>query len=628
MGVVCGVLWVLLFSLSIRTELAHKVAFYEQMAAGGEVTWVRGMLAADPVLVGATLETPDQPTEQMGRTGSDPHRIELSDGRVLSLTLSRVPLRRRAAGNALLACGCLVFGFALTASGWARGDPRGEQRQALEALVRMRTGEVRAALRDARNADLAKSRFLATMSHELRTPLNAVMGLAEVLSARLADSEEGELAGVIRESAEGLLALINNVLDFSKGAAGRLQLASEPVEPKKLLTSVAAMLRPLAEAKGIHVDHHVDDDVPDSILGDSLHLRQLFTNLGANAVKFTDVGLVAMWIGTTSDRPPRLELGVRDTGPGIPESAQARIFDPFIQLEDRGGIGTGLGLAICRQIVDAMGGTIALESAPGEGTTFRISLPLIRAGERAAPQGWERLRAPQRRHDVLVVEDNPVNRMVITEMLRDTGHEVWTAGTGLEALEILRNKSPDLVLMDCQMPQMDGYEATRRIRAGEVGERAAQLRIVALTAHALPSDRDRCMEAGMDDYLTKPVTRAVLLRALSRADRKEPHSLNLRTLDDYMGEIGVEPYVLFLKTLDERLDELGTALDESECGDLRRMAHSLKGSSAQLGLERLAKVAAELEVAALAEAPEASQIAVLRVEADRARDALKSRLPG
>jgi signal transduction histidine kinase len=361
----------------------------------------------------------------------------------------------------------------------------------------------------------AKSEFLANMSHEIRTPLNGVLGAAQLLSASPLTAEQGELVGAIRSSGDGLLVLLNDLLDFSRIEAGRLELAPVPFQPRSLLSQVAELFRP-SLAEGVSLQLESGQNLPAWLLGDPARLRQVLSNLLGNAVKFTPAGGSIRVRQHGDGRTYRLE--VIDTGIGIPLESQADLFEPFRQADAstvRRYGGTGLGLAVCRRLVELMGGTIALESTPGRGTTLRVELPLpaVEAPPDVAAAPAAPLAAAVR---VLIAEDNLLNQRILERMLEGAASAVGRARTGREALEGWEEGRWDLILMDCQMPEMDGLTAAREIRQREARLGRAPIPIIAVTANAAASDQQECLAAGMSDFLTKPVQREALLETIRR----------------------------------------------------------------------------------------------------------------
>ncbi|MGR3502860.1 ATP-binding protein [Pseudaestuariivita sp.] len=371
-----------------------------------------------------------------------------------------------------------------------------------------------AAARDAAHvASEAKSRFLATMSHELRTPMNGVVGMADILHGTTLTGEQRACVDTIRASALALTDVISGLLDISGIEAGDLQVAPRPVDLAGLVSDVCRAMAPAAAAKGLAFDAH--EIAPQRVMADAARLRQVLTHLIGNAVKFTESGAVRLSIQPAGAE--RWSFAITDTGPGIPLGLQRRIFDPFVQGEtgmDRAHDGSGLGLAVSAGLVKAMGGTMRLRSAPGEGSTFTVSLPLPAAPVLSEPAPAIR-EQPLQGSAILVVEDNRTNQRVICGMLKRAGAEVTLAENGAEALAALDGASRfDVVLMDLSMPVLSGLDATRALRARPKDHPARKVPVVALTGNAFDSDRRACDAAGMNGFLTKPIQSAELVTAL------------------------------------------------------------------------------------------------------------------
>ncbi len=381
-----------------------------------------------------------------------------------------------------------------------------------------------AATAAARAAAVAKSQFLANMSHEIRTPMNGVLGHAQHLAQLSLGPEQRSVVEDILRSGETLLHVIDDVLDFSKLEAGRLRLDPAPFDPRALAQDLRSLLGPRAAEAGIALEMVVEDDVPAWLLGDAGRIRQVLINLGGNAVKFTKQGSVTVRVrcDAVRDGVAGVRFEVSDTGIGIPASAFESIFDAFTQADastTRRFGGTGLGLAISRDLVRCMGGELGVASEEGRGSSFWFVVPLPTCGAPAAAEATRTERsaacpARSRPVRVLAAEDNVINQRVMVRLLEQLGCQVDLANDGAEAVERVSSGAYDLVLMDCQMPVLDGFDATHRIRVQ--GGTAARIPIIAVTAHALAGDRERCLAGGMDDYLTKPLRLDDLQRVLAR----------------------------------------------------------------------------------------------------------------
>ncbi len=400
----------------------------------------------------------------------------------------------------------------------------------LKNEIKTRSAERDAALRRAEAANVAKSQFLANMSHEIRTPMHGILGLADVLSRTSLEARQQALVHTMIRSGKSLLTIINDVLDFSKIESGCIDVVLRPFSLRVAVEDVTGVLAPRFEKKGIELIVRIDEALPDLLIGDAGRIKQILTNLIENGFKFTEAGYVLLDInGTAAGDTLNLTIAVQDTGIGIPQEKLESVFEKFNQVDNsstRRHEGAGLGLAICRMLVTRMDGRIELASAVGRGTTITISLPFaiheharVTAATRAIPAVTIKLPEPIQPDDqnvvsiagaqfqrarILVVEDNIVNQEVAREYLSEMGCLVTIAGDGREGVACFKAEAFDLVFMDFLMPDIDGLQATRMIREFERSVGRATTPVVALTANAFDKDRESCLAAGMDDFLSKP----------------------------------------------------------------------------------------------------------------------------
>ena len=512
-----------------------------------------------------------------------------------------------------------------------------QRERELLAELKEREGERAEAMRHAKNiadeANRAKSAFLAVISHEIRTPMTGIMGMIRLMLESNLDTEQKEYAQTIQYSGDALLALLNDILDFSKIEEGRMEIENVNFDVRRMIDSVVMLMSGRAKERNIELTAQVSDDLPEYLKGDPTRLRQVLLNLIGNAIKFTEKGGVKLIMNCEPGENQNMNVyfGVQDTGIGISEAAQKNLFTPFSQADSsisRRFGGTGLGLAICKRLIEAMGGDIHIDSTEGQGSLFYFIIPM-KIGTKVVENRQAEAVDQPKNLNILVADDNEINQKVLIGLLKKDHHNVTAVNNGQEALDIIQSQKFDLVLMDMEMPVMNGLEATKAIR--ELDSKAGQTPIISMTANVIKEDIQRCLDAGMNDYVSKPIDPDKLRTAISKlSDYFQGSSAVIEEPDDEAGKAkSFNPDVVVQDDADDRelfdkdmignlrdslgpsvlnemmddlyekseelIDAIERAYADKKYDDLRARAHDLKGMTANFGLFGLSEPAGTIE---------------------------------
>lgn len=530
----------------------------------------------------------------------------------------------------------LLDGGGVAGHVWSFRDVSEVRREALDDRQAREQSDAAIASRDA---------FLARMSHDLRSPLGVVLGAAQLLASGDASDEQRESLEAIFNAGQLLMQLIDDVLDYSKLRAGRFVLAPRVVDLWALLDEAAGTLRSAASAKGLGFEHSIHPELPRWVRVDPARLRQLIMNVGSNAVKYTDSGAVRVRAEPGAlQGGAALALRVEDTGSGIGKDTLPGLFDAYAQGPGHETRGTGLGLAITRELCDMMGGTVSVESTLGVGSTFAFSVRIepARPSEarpaRPLPVRRAAAESTPRRARILIAEDNVFTQVILKKTLERLGHAAEIAQNGLEVIDSLGVADFDAVIMDCQMPLLDGYSTTARLR--ELGYDQRTLPIIALTASAVPGEREKCLRAGMNDYLTKPFTLAEVgatlerwvssappakARELAPAESPSDAAIDVGRLSDLSGgdrAVLADVCAVFVEDMAARLDDLSRAADAEDAAALRRIAHLVAGSASNVGARTIESLARDVELERIRVSGVSAHVSELRLQLERVRGAM------
>lgn len=475
-------------------------------------------------------------------------------------------------------------------------------------------------------ANESKDAFWAKISHEIKTPLNGILGMTNLLISGNINKEQKDLLSIIKDSGENLNLILSDVIDYSKLESGEIQLIKKPFDIQEMLDTVISTFQGFADNKGIHLNYLLDGDVPKGILSDEARLKQILFNLVNNAVKFTDHGYVKILVEKGS-RLNRLRFIIEDSGIGIPTNKQDKIFKPFTQVDDslsRKYGGSGLGLIICKNLVELMGGEISFESQVSRGTSFSFEIEYIpvqvkKLSSDSSNQVNSNFLSKVQDSKLLVVEDNPINQKLLVTLLNKQGLKTDVANNGQEAVNLCQENQYDMIFMDIQMPIMDGIQATKEILKLK---HDTVPKIVAVTANTLQEDRDRCLEAGMSDFISKPISNQNLVSALERfskdadiildqnfATEEEEENLNYllkknfqhisiqEFLENYSYDIVVIDTIVkqFKKSYSKTLTNIVESIENENSKDLEFHAHTLKGVLSSFYCTNIIKLVLEIE---------------------------------